>query len=254
MKKTEEKLSRFYPLITFILFLVFWEYIAGKQMINTTFFPAPTKIWASFVKLILNGDMLIGFLATFTRMMGGLIIGSFIGALMGLIMGRWKRLNDFFDPFIAATYPIPKIAIFPLLMVIFGFGEMSKLVAVILSAFFPMLVTSLAGVRQISPTYFEVGKNYGARRFDVITHILLPGSLPSLMAGLRLATNTAFIVTISVEVLASNTGLGVLLWFGWQTFRVSELYAVLIVISIFGVLVNKAIKWLSDWLVPWSEA
>lgn len=254
MRKFEQKLSRYYPLITFILFLIIWEFSASRGMINTTFFPPPTKIVASFKKLALNGDLLEGFLSTFYRMMGGLLIGSSIGALMGLLMGRWKRLNDFFDPFIAAIYPIPKIAIFPLLMVIFGFGEMSKLVAVILSSFFPMLVTSLAGVRQINPTYFEVGKNYGAKRFQTLTHVLLPGSLPSMMAGLRLATNTAFIVTISVEVIAANSGLGVLLWFGWQTFRVSELYAVLIIISIFGVLVNQGIKYLTEWFVPWMES
>lgn len=253
MRKFEEKLQKIYPLVTFIVFLIIWENVARQGLINITFFPAPTKIWGSFIKLATNGDLLEGFLATFYRMMGGLVIGSVVGGLLGLVMGRWKRLNDFLEPFIAAIYPIPKIAIFPLLMVIFGFGEMSKLVAVILSSFFPMLVTSLAGVRQINPTYFEVGKNYGAKKLQMLTHILLPGSLPSMMAGLRLATNTAFIVTISVEVIAANSGLGVLLWFGWQTFRVSELYAVLIVISIFGVLVNQGIKWLSKWLVPWVE-
>ena len=136
-------------------------------------------------------------------------------------------------------------------MILFGIGEGSKFVAILLAAFFPMLITSLAGVQQINNVYFEVGKNYGASKRQVLTHILLPGSLPSLLAGLRLAGNTAFVITITVEIVAARSGLGVLLWFGWQTFRVSDLYAVLVVISLLGILFNLLLERLTQRFVPW---
>jgi NitT/TauT family transport system permease protein len=138
-------------------------------------------------------------------------------------------------------------------MIIFGLGEGSKFVAIALSAFFPMLVTSIAGVHQINKVYFEVGKNYGARGLQVLTHILLPGSLPSLLAGLRLSTNMAFVIAISVEIVSARTGLGVLLWFGWQTFRVSELYAVLVTISLLGIIFNYLLEKLTQAITPWMR-
>ena len=236
---------------TFAVFLLTWELIARAGLISPTFFPPPTQIWRSLSKLIGNGEMAAAIGATLYRFLLGLISGSIMGAVLGLMMGWWPRLNTFFHPFIAAVYPIPKIAIFPILMIIFGIGEGSKFVAIFLAAFFPMLITSLAGVQQINKVYFEVGQNYGARGKQVLTHILLPGSLPSLMAGLRLATNMAFVITISVEVISAKAGLGVMIWFGWQTLRVSELYAVLVVISLLGIGFSFLLDQLARRLIPW---
>jgi NitT/TauT family transport system permease protein len=237
--------------IAFAIFLLIWELAARAGWISSTFFPPPTKIWVALVKLIGNGAMASAIAATLFRFSMGLISGSSLGALLGLLMGRSPRMNAFLNPFIAAIYPIPKIAIFPILMVIFGIGEGSKFAAIFLAAFFPMLITSLAGVRQINKVYFEVGQNYGARGRQVLTHILLPGSLPSLIAGLRLATNMAFVITITVEIITAKTGLGVLMWFGWQTLRASELYAVLVVVSLLGVGFNALLDGLTKVFVPW---
>jgi len=249
----EKHKSRFnlLPVILFVTFLLVWELSARAGWISPTFFPPPTTIWISLLKLISNGELFPATGATLLRFLMGLMSGSLLGALLGLMMGWWPRLQALLDPFIAAVYPIPKIAIFPLLMIIFGLGEGSKFVAILLAAFFPMLVTSLAGVRQINRVYFEVAQNYGAHGKTIFTHILLPGSLPSLLTGLRLATNTAFVIAISVEIVSARTGLGVLLWFGWQTFRVSELYAVLVVISLLGIALNYLLERLTHVAVPW---
>lgn len=251
MIEQHKSTSKLYPVIVFIVFLLVWELVAGAGLISSTFFPPPTKIWDSLLKLIGNGELISAISATLLRFLLGLIGGAMIGALFGLMMGWWPSLHAFLAPFIAAIYPIPKIAMFPILMIIFGIGEGSKFVAILLAAFFPMLITSLAGVQQINKVYFEVGQNYGAHGRQVLTQILLPGSLPSLLAGLRLSTNMAFVIAISVEIVSAKTGLGVLLWFGWQTFRVSELYAVLVVISLFGITFNYLLERLTQVFVPW---
>lgn len=251
MNDRPRKASRLAPAATFIGFLVTWEVAVRLGWISALFFPSPGAIWISLVKLIGTGALISATGVTLMRFAAGLIAGSVLGALLGLMMGWWPPLNAFLDPFVAAIYPIPKIAIFPLLMIMFGIGEGSKFAAILLTAFFPMLVTSLAGVRQISRIYFEVGKNYGARGTTVFTHILLPGSLPSILAGVRLSTNIAFVIAISVEMISARNGLGVLLFLSWQTFRVSDLYAVLLVIALWGLLLNYAIAYLTRALVPW---
>jgi NitT/TauT family transport system permease protein len=201
--------------------------------------------------LFTSGDLISATGITFLRFFSGFLAGSAVGAVLGLAMGWWPRFQEFMDPFIGAIYPIPKVAMFPLLMIIFGIGEGSKFAAIVLSSFFPMLVNTLSGARQISKVYFEVGQNYGVKGHNVFTHILLPGSLPSMMAGLLQSANIAFVIAISVEIISAREGLGVLLWFGWQTFRVSELYAVLAVISLVGIGLNYVFAWLTHRLVPW---
>jgi ABC-type nitrate/sulfonate/bicarbonate transport system permease component len=238
-------------LIILVILLTAWELASRGGLISAAFFPAPSRIADAFIKLLLNGKLLLAIEATFIRFFAGVFLGALVAVILGLMMGWWKKLNYFLSPWISALYPIPKIAIFPLLMILFGIGEGSKFVAIFLASFFPMLISTLAGVQQINRIYFEVGQNYGVRGRKILTHILLPGSLPSILAGLRLAVNSGFVLTISVEVLSAKKGLGVLLWFGWQTFRVSELYAVLVIIALVGIALNYLINQITTRLVPW---
>ncbi len=251
MRKRRYSIPRIFSLLTSILLLVVWELAAKLGLISSSIFPPPSKIFVTFAALIIDGTLLSSSGATLFRFFTGVLVGSVIGATLGLIMGWWRPLNSFLSPWINAFYPIPKIAIFPLLLVIFGIGERSKFIAIMLGAFFPMVVTTINGVQQISRIYFEVGKNYGVRGFKVFSHILLPGSLPSIMTGLRLAVNSGFVIAISVEVISARNGLGVLLWYGWQTFRVADLFAALIVISILGIIINYLLEKIMIRMVPW---
>lgn len=239
------------PFITFIIVLAVWELGSHYGIVSTIFFPPPSQIWVSLLKLSRNGDLFSALSSTLSRFLAGLMSGALLGTAFGLAMGWNSGLSAFFSPYIAALYPIPKIAIFPLLMVIFGIGEGSIFISIFLGTFFPMLISTLSGVKQINRIYFDVGKNYGVNGIKVFSHILIPGSMPSMMAGFRLAANVGFIVTISVEIISAGNGLGVLLWFAWQTFRVGELYAVLVVIAITGIIMGYIIDQLTVRLMPW---
>jgi NitT/TauT family transport system permease protein len=153
---------------------------------------------------------------------------------------------------IAAIHPIPKIAIFPLILIIFGLGEISIIVVIAISAFFPALVSSMTGVRQLDPIYYEIGHNYGANRWNTFFRILLPGSLPMILSGIRLGLNTGLLITIAVELISSHSGLGVMIWFSWQTLRVEELYATMIVVACIGIIINIGLKAIFDWIAPWN--
>lgn len=251
MNQKPRWIDKILPGVVFAALLVAWEVASRAGWLSLSLFPPPSKVWQSLLKLSGNGTLWTAMGITLLRFAVGLSGGALIGALLGLMMGWWPRVNSFLGPFVAAIYPIPKIAIFPILMILFGIGEGSKFVAILLAAFFPMLVTSLAGVQQISRVYVEVAQNYGARNRQMLTHILLPGSLPSLLAGLRLSANMAFVIAISVEIVASRSGLGVLLWLGWQTLRVSEIYAVLLVIALMGIGLNFLFNRLTSIFVPW---
>jgi NitT/TauT family transport system permease protein len=173
--------------------------------------------------------------------------------IIGLAMGWSRRLRAGIDPFIAAIHPVPKIALLPLAMIFFGIGESSKVITVAAAAFFPMLINCMVGVQQINVIHFEVAKNFRANPFRVFTRVVWPGSLPMVIAGSRVAINIALVVTIAIELVSAQKGLGVLIWFGWETMRTEELFAGLIVISILGIGLNFFLERVKVYLVPWKQ-
>ena len=179
------------------------------------------------------------------------MLGGIPGMVLGLLMGWSRRLRIVIDPLIAAAHPIPKIAILPLIMIVFGIGESSKVIVVAVAVFFPMLINTMAGVRHIHPIHFEVAQNYGAGLIKVFTRIVVPGSLPMVLTGARLALNIALLLTIAVELVAAQEGLGAMIWFAWQTMRTEELYASLIVIAALGIGFNLLLQSLTKHLIPW---
>jgi ABC-type nitrate/sulfonate/bicarbonate transport system permease component len=234
------------------LFLI-WEFLSYGGYISTLFFPAPSRILKNLWQMILNGALWPHLLATLGRLSLGLMLGAFPGVLLGLAMGWNPRLRRVVDPIVAAIHPIPKIALFPMILMLFGIGEASKIVAIGISVFFPVLINSMVGVQQIPPVYFEVAKNYGASSWKTFQRVVWPGSLAMILAGTRLGFAIALVISLAVELVAARTGLGVVIWSSWQTLRTGELYAAVIVIAVLGIVANLALKWMTSILVPWKE-
>lgn len=233
--------------------IIVWEFLSARGFLSRLFFPAPSSILKALFKMIADGRIVTHLSASVIRLGLGSLIGGTIGLVIGLSMGWSPRLRALLDPIIAAIHPIPKIAIFPLIMIIFGIGEASKIVAISIAAFFPMLINSMTGVRQINPVFFEVARNYHASGFKTFARIVVPGSLPSILSGIRLAVNMSLVISIAVELLAAKEGLGVIIWFSWQTLRIEEMYASLIVIAILGICINVFVQLLSKRFTPWSN-
>jgi NitT/TauT family transport system permease protein len=236
-----------------ILFIaVAWELGVSFGWLSSLFFPPPSVIISTLIRLIINHKLVDHTGITLWRVFLGLVLGGVPGLILGLILGWSPRLYRLINPFVAATHPIPKIAILPLVMIIFGIGESSKTVVIALTAFFPLLLNTAAGVQQISPIHFEVAKNYGATLTKIFTRVIFPGSLPLILTGLRLSLNLALLVSIAVELVSAQKGLGAMIWLAWQTLRTEELYASLIMIGLLGILFNFFLQRVAVYLVPWK--
>jgi len=153
----------------------------------------------------------------------------------------------------SAIYVLPKIAILPLVMLIFGIGEVSKIVIVGIAAFFLVLTNTMTGVRDIEPIYLEAGRNYGANGWQLLWHVILPGALPFIFAGLRLSLGTALIVIIAAEFVAAKYGLGFLIWYSWQTLLTENMFAGLVVIMVLGTLFTSGLQIVERRLMPWQR-
>lgn len=231
--------------------LLAWEALSRTGVVSPLYFPSPATISASLATMAADGTLARHGGATLFRMGIGLAAGGSAGFLAGVAMGRSGRLRGAVDPVIAAFHPIPKIAILPLVMIFFGIGEISKLTVIALAALFPMLITTLAGVRQIPAIHFEVAANCGAGRLDVLRRVILPASLPAVLGGLRIALNTALLVTIAVEIVSAERGLGALIWLAWEVLRVERLYATLALIAALGVVSAACMNLIARRMVPW---
>jgi NitT/TauT family transport system permease protein len=168
-------------------------------------------------------------------------------------MGYSTRLRSLLDPFVAALHPVPKLSLLPLIMLIFGIGWFSKALVVAVSTFFPMVINTMVGVRQIDPDYFDVAKVYGASRWRIFRRVVLPGSLPSILAGARMSMNRALGAAIGLELITADNGLGAMLFFAWQTLRTEQIYATLFVIAVLGYAFRVSTDGLASRLVPWQR-
>jgi ABC-type nitrate/sulfonate/bicarbonate transport system permease component len=246
------RLERWLPAAVVAVALAIWEWQVRIGGLSALFFPAPSTIARTLAQLVTSGELATHLSATLSRLFLGFALGGLPGLILGLVMGWSRRLRAIIDPLVAAAHPVPKIAVLPLIMIIFGIGESSKIVSVAVAVFFPVLINTMAGVRQISPIYFEVARNYGASLFRVLTRVVVPGSLPLVLTGTRLGINTALVLTIAVELVAAQEGLGEMIWFAWQTLRTEELYATLIVIAALGISFNLILQHLAARLLPWQ--
>ncbi len=166
------------------------------------------------------------------RIVLGFLLGSIPGILIGLLMGWFRGVRAFVDPIVAATYPIPKISLLPLLLVIFGLGETSKVVTVAIAGFFLVLISTAHGVMRIDPILVQAAHNYGATGWKLFAKVIMPACLPAIFTGLRLSLGVSLLIIVAAEFVAANRGLGYLIWISWSTLSVGKMYVGLVVIAI----------------------
>lgn len=233
---------------------ILWEAAVRMHIVSGLFVTTPSRILLELGRGLWGGPLLGALRATSWRVASGLLIGGVAGALVGLVMGASRRVARLLNPVVAAIHPIPKLALLPLFMVFFGLGEAPKVIVVSAAAFFPMVLSTMAGVRHIASVHFDVARTYGASPRQLITRVVIPGSTPMMLSGLRLAANIAFLSAIAVEMVSAKNGLGAEVWLAWQVLRLDTLFATLVVIAILGVTVNGMLRWVSRRVAPWLSA
>jgi ABC-type nitrate/sulfonate/bicarbonate transport system permease component len=234
------------PIVLFAL----WELAARLHWIDVRFFPAPSAIAGSFIAMLGNGSLISNTLTSLGRLGAGIVIGGVPALALGLAMGLYRPIHAALDPLIAATYPIPKSAILPLVLLIFGLGEASKVAMVAIGMFYPVVINTAVGVKQIDRIYFDVGKNFGAGGWNTFRTIAFPGALPFIMTGVKLGVGLGLILIAIAEMVGANSGLGFLIWNAWQILDVKTMYVGLITIAIIGFLLTLVLNEVERLLIP----
>ncbi|WP_454044023.1 ABC transporter permease [Cellulosimicrobium sp. Marseille-Q8652] len=236
-----------------LLLLAVWEVASRTNLLDARFFPAPSSIAETFAQLVASGELFEHAGITLTRIAVGFVLGAVPGLVLGIALGSVATLRTLLGPIFASLLPVPKVAIFPLLLLVFGLGEASKYVIVAIGVFFYVFYNAMGGVLQTPQIYFDVASANGAGRLQRWRTVALPAALPSIFTGLKLAVGGAFVIIAASEFVGSRNGLGYLIWSSWTTFAVAKMFVGIVTISVLGYVSTTLVTLLERRLVPWSR-
>lgn len=253
VKPANSVLFRVLSILSPLTLLIFWELFARLQLIDVRLFSSPTLIFKAFVPLLLSGELLYNTLISVYRVVWGFIAGAVPGILLGISMGLSPVVRSAIEPMISATYPIPKLALMPLILLVFGIGETSKIFTIAIGVFYLVVINTMAGVLSIEKIYMDVARNFGANRKDFYLTVALPGALPMVFAGLKLGMGMALILIVAAELSAAKAGVGWMIWRAYDMFAIEQMFVALIMLSVLGYIFSLLLDWLERLILPWKQ-
>jgi ABC-type nitrate/sulfonate/bicarbonate transport system permease component len=231
--------------------LAVWEFAGRVGWLNPLLFPVPSRAFADLWVLVLSGYLAKALYASMFRVVCGFLIAVAVGAALGAAMARIRLVNELLDPLVELLRPISPLALFPLAILWFGIGDGAKIFIIALAASFPVILNTYAGVRAIDANLFRASRSLGASEFEIFRGIVLPGSLPHIFTGVRLAWGISLIVIIAAEMVGATVGLGYMVLEAQQTFRTERVFAGIFVIGLIGFVTDMGFRRLRRRLMPW---
>jgi NitT/TauT family transport system permease protein len=232
-------------------FLIFWE-IFGRR-VDPILMSYPSAIVVAFWEMLQSGELATESGRSIRAFLAGFGLAIIFGVLIGIAMGVNRRFEYAVDPFINALYSTPNVALIPLIILWLGLGLTAKIAIVFLIAFFPIVVSTFAGVKNVSGALVEIGRAFGLNGVQILRKIILPGSVPFIATGIRLAVGRAVVGMVVAEFFTAISGLGGMIIKYSNKFETDRMFVPIIVLAIFGVVLTEFVKVLERYLAPWKE-
>lgn len=228
-------------IITFSLIILIWQLVASFGGWNNALLPDPHHVMVAFEEMLDDGSLRDGLRDSMIRFAIGYGTAVVAGTLLGLLLGWFAKLWQFFNPLVQLMRPISPMAWLPFIVLLFGIGDLPAIMIIFISAFFPILIATVSAVNKIDVTYLKVAKNFGIRQPFVLTNIVFPACFPQIATSLHLALGTAWIFLVSGEMVGAQTGLGYLIIDARNNMRADILMADIIVIGLVGLALDACI-------------
>jgi ABC-type nitrate/sulfonate/bicarbonate transport system permease component len=217
-----------------VIFLIAWQIVGQREIVRSDLISTPLEVVRTFAHLTATGELGRNALVTLAEFVQGFFPAIAVGIVAGIVLALVRPLRELLDPLLIAMYTAPTIAFIPILVVWFGVGDTSKIVIVFISAIFPVIINTRAGVAEVAEPWLRVVRSFGANRLQVVTKAILPGSLAAIMAGIRLGLGRAIVGLIAAEMYVSLAGLGHLIQTYSSAARASEILVLVTLIAAFG--------------------
>lgn len=233
-----------------------WWAAASLQLLDPLFLPPPAQVWDAFISASTDGYrgyLLWEHLGISLRRIGlGFAFGVVTGVPLGLLVGVSRTSKAIVDPFVNFYRPLPPLGYYTLLVVWFGIGEMSKNLLLFLTAFPPIFIATVEGVRNVRVERVDAARSLGAGRFQALVHVVFPSVLPDIFTGMRVSIGITFTTVVAAEIVAADSGVGFLVLDASRFLRTDYVFMGIIVMGITGIVLDGAIRVLQRWAVPWQ--
>jgi ABC-type nitrate/sulfonate/bicarbonate transport system permease component len=241
-----------YGLGFIVLWLAMLEIAARAGWINRVFSPVPSEVASRFWRILADGSFMGPLMSTVGLLAAGYAAACLAGVLLGLAMGSSRRANAMFEPLLEMIRPIPKPALLPPLILLFGLGAPMKIAIVFLGAVFPVLINTIQGVRSVDPVLIDVARTFRYGTMDTMRRVILPASLPMILAGMRVSLGLGLVLVVLAEMLTGENGLGAQAMDAQRGFRVYDMYAWTALLAVLGLALALAFEWTERRLIFWN--
>ena len=239
-------------LLTLLTLLGFWH--AASLLLGSLLLPSPLLVLSRLGEEVGRAIFWQHVQASLWRMGAGLCLGFLIAVPLGLVLGSHPRLDRWFAPLIYLSYPIPKIVLLPIILLLFGLGDLSKIVLITLIVFFQLLITTRDAARKINTEIIYSLRSLGGNRWHLFRHVVWPAALPGVFTSLRIGTGTAVAVLFIVESISARRGLGLYLIDAWGRADYTAMFVGMIALSAIGVVFYETFDLLERKICRWSIA
>jgi len=246
-------MRRALPFVFILAAMLVWELAARSGLWSKLLFPSLVNIGNELVLFFMSPERLHEAWVSLYRALGGFALAAVIGVALGMLMGRSRTVAAVLDPFFSGTYAVPKLALFPVFIFVFGIGSLSKVALVFLECLYPIVIMSYQGARSVNKVLLWSAQNMGASRSATLRRVVVPATAPFIFAGFRIAVPVAMIVVVITEMVSSADGLGYLVMYSMSSLRTDRMLAVVVVIALLGWVLDKAVILARDRLIYWEK-
>jgi ABC-type nitrate/sulfonate/bicarbonate transport system permease component len=232
-------------------FLVLWQLAFAMRWVNPVLLPGPVEVARAFWNLVTSGEIVGHLSASLYRILVGWALGVIGGVALGIAIGLSTVARSIGIPGVNALFPIPKIAIMPILILWLGIGEASKVATIALGVFFPMAVSTFGAIDNVPRNLVRMAQSFGVPFLDVVRKVLLPGALPGILSGFRISASIALLLVVAAEMIGADRGIGAFVMQAGNLMQTDQLLAGVAVLSILGLLIGMRLSRLERALLSW---
>lgn len=236
-----------------VLFLLLWEALPRLGVVSDAYLSPPSAVLAAIGQLLDNGQLWKHVAASLQRSLWGLVLASAAGVVLGLLIGGFRRLAAIVDPVLQLFRQTSAFALFPVFILFLGIGELSKVAIIFWASFWPVLLSTVSGVKQVDRLLINSALSMGASRRFIFFKVVLPASLPSIFTGVRLAGAYSITALVAAEMIGAHSGLGFLTLNSQETFQIPTMYAGILMLAVLGLLLNYLLALLERHLLRWRR-
>lgn len=240
------------PAIIPVVGIIIWQLCSNAGLIDLRLYPSPAKIWDTFVQSVSNGTLAESLLVSIRRVLVGFALGSISGLILGIVTGLFSWVNRALSAIVGALRPIPMVAWIPLFILWLGIDEAPKIAVITVGSFWPILVNTAHGIKNVDNKYLEVGKILEKNKREILTKIIWPASLPAVFTGIRLGISSAWNCVVTAEMIAASAGIGHMIMQGRQYYNVAQVLVGVAIIGIIGLVLDMFLIWLEERILKWN--